>query len=202
MKIPVGYTEKAIDKAIKQVEEYRKRFQNLIPDFFERCAEKIISLANDRLSTVQISPTILDGIRNGWQTKKLDDKHFVLENTSDKSVYIEFGVGQVGAENPHELAGKEGYEYNVSNTKSGKNTKWSNPYSGETQWYISFRSLDDIDIADTYYEPLTEPKYARRSRKYIRTSGQPATMFAFNAVQDFMDNKMYEPIWKELIKGL
>lgn len=198
MKINIGYDTKSIDKALKKIEEYQKRLKSIIPTFFQQCADKIISIANEKLNTVGLPYGVVAEIKNGWQPiKKIDKNTYVLENTSDKSVYIEFGVGQVGAENPHKLSGEQGYQYNMPSKH-----KWSNPYSGETQWYISFRSKADIDLAETYYEPLTEPKYTTRSREYIRTSGQPATMYAFNAVQDFMDNAMYVDIAKQLLKGL
>lgn len=197
MKIPIGYSVKSIDKAIKQIEEYQKKLNDIVPTFLRQCAEKVQEIASDKLQFVGLGANVETEILTSWEIDDSNKTKVILKNNSQKATYVEFGVGQVGAENPHELSGEQGYQYNMASSH-----KWSNPYSGETQWYISFKSTEDIDLAETYYEPLTEPKYTKRSRKYIRTSGQPATMFLFNALQDFIDEEMYIDIAKQLLKGL
>lgn len=197
MQINLSYNTKSIAKAIKQIEEYRKRLKNLMPEFLTECAKKVQELANEKVKLVGLGVNVENEIISSWTINKESDKLISLTNKSEKSVYVEFGVGEVGATQPHPMSGEQGYQYNLSSPH-----KWSNPYSGESQWYISFHSNEDIDLPETYYEPLTEHKYINRTRKYIRTSGQPAAMFAFNAVQDFIEQKMYVSIWEKLIKGL
>ena len=197
MKINIGYSTKSIDEALKQIEEYQKRLNNLIPSFLRNCAQKVQDIASEKLRLVGLGANIEAEILANWHIDDSDKTRVILENTSQKASYVEFGVGQVGAENPHPVSGEQAYQYNMSSPH-----KWNNPYSGETQWYISFHSMEDIDLAETYYEPLTEPKYVNRRHKYIRTSGQSATMFLFNAMQDFIDEEMYVDIAKQLLKGI
>jgi hypothetical protein len=181
MKIQVGYTKKSIDKAIKQIDEYQKRLKNIIPTFIQQCADKIVAMANERLNYVGLDYGVVAEIKNGWQPlQKVDDNNYVLLNTADESVYIEFGVGQVGAGNPHDLAGADNYQYDVN-------------HHGAMGWEFK-KTNGNVDILEKY-------------RLYddgliIRTVGQPATMFVFNAVQDFKDKNLGEPIWQALIKGL
>lgn len=191
MKIHVGYTEKAIDKAIKQVEEYRKRFQELIPNFLHKCGEKIIELANEKIAAYDFDGEIINEIQSGWYIQPVSNTKkgasVTIRNRSEKATYIEFGVGQVGATQSHEIADKVHYGYDIQE-------------HGNNGWYFYVNPNEGIDILNGLYQ--AEDLGGKRDRLRVHTKGSPATMFAFNAVQDFMDNKMYEPIWKELIKGL
>lgn len=193
--IKVGYSEKSIDEAIKQLREYQKRLQSIIPTFFQQCADKIIQLANEKLNGIGLDYGIVAEIKKGWQPiKKKDDNTYVLENTSDRSVYIEFGVGQIGEEEPHPEAGKTGYQYN----KPSKYKKFDIG-EGKTVWWFN-ASNSDIDIINDDRYRLDSMRSSRGI--IIKTAGQPATMFAFNAIQDFMDGAMYVDIAKQLLKGL
>lgn len=194
MKISIDYDIKSIDKAIKQIELYQKRLNSIIPTFFQQCADKIVSIANENLNTISLDYGIVAEIKNGWQPIRKDGDKYILENISDRSVYIEFGIGQVGEEDPHPVAGRAGYLYNVPS-----NAKRFDFGEGRTIWW--FRATNG------YIDILNNDKYrldSIRTRRgiVIKTAGQPATMFAFNALQDFIDGEMYVPIAKELFKGL
>lgn len=196
MKINIGYSKQSIDKAIKQIEEYSKHLVKLIPKFLERCADRLIELANNSLDqrAADIDSGVLSLIRAGWEIEKgsaTDYENSVkLVNKSDKATYIEFGVGQVGAENQPNIASQVGYDYN-------RPTKYKklDEQSGKMDWW--FRAKDgEVDIAPKYILAKSE------NTGGIKTAGQPATMFLFNAFMDFVEIKAYVPIWNELIKGL
>lgn len=196
MKIKIGYDTKSIDNAIKQIEEYRKRLIESIPTFLRFCAERVAEHANEILHLVGIGANVESEIISKWEIDDSEESRVILRNDSEKATYVEFGVGEIGAREPHDLAGEQGYLYDIPSRY-----KWTNKY-GQTHWYISFHSLEDIDLAQPYYEELTMDKYAKRSRKYIRTQGQPATMFLFNAMMDFIDEDMHVPIAKQVFEGI
>lgn len=196
MKIKVGLTEKSIDAAIKKVEEYQKKFQNFIPMVLRKSAEKVQEMASERLSAVGIGSLIEAQILANWEIDDKEKNRVILKNNSQKATYVEFGVGEVGAGAQHEKASELGYQYDMPSKY-----KWTNK-NGQTHWYISFHSADEIDLPPEYYEQLTMDKYARRSRMYIRTQGQPSTMFLFQAAMDFCDMRLIEPIAKKVIEEL
>lgn len=196
MKINIDYDKKSIDNAIKQIEEYQKRLQNIIPSFLRLCAQRVQEIAAERLSAIGIGTNIETEILLNWHIDDSDKNRVILENTSDKATYVEFGVGEIGAGSPHDLAEEQGYKYNIPSKY-----KWTNS-KGQAHWYISFHSTADIDLPKQYYERLTTEEYANRSRIYIRTQGQPATMFLFNAMIDFIDKEEFVPIIGKLLKGL
>lgn len=184
MKIPVKWTTKSIDKAIKEVERYRKHLVNLIPKFLDRCADRVIEIANQKIELFDFDNQIISGIQNGWQKTK-GNNTLLLENTNEKAVYIEFGVGQVGATSKHKNASDAGYEYDINN-------------HGQEGWGFYLDADDGVDILSGLYQD----EYVGGNRLHIYTKGSPATMFCFNAIMDFIDNKEFVPIMKDLLKGL
>lgn len=195
MKIPVGYSKQSIDKAIKQVEEYQKRLKSIIPSFLTLCAQRIVEIANQNLDrdggSLGIGNGIIAEIKTGWEIQPVEEKgkgySVSIRNNTDKATYIEFGVGQVGANEPHENAQKAGYGYDLNNHG---NRGWS--------FFIHTNDLRDIDIGKEY----RDIEIARRSGVEIITRGQPALMYAFNAIIDFKGNKEFLPIIENLLKGL
>ena len=195
MKIKVGLTEKSIDAAIKAVEEYQKRAKEFLPAVIAKSAEAIIELANERLDGTTIGQNVINSIKTGWlPLKKLDDEHYILENGSDKAVFVEFGVGEVGSISSHDIADKVGYEYDMN-------------AHGEEGWTFYVNSQADVDIAKESYvyghaRDIEVGRKKKRDRLYIRTSGSPATMFLYQAAMDFCDKGMIAPIAKQVMKEL
>ena len=191
MIIEIDWSPKSIDKALKEIQQYQKRLNALMPTFFEQCADRIARLANERLNYVGLEYGVVAEIKNGW---RYDKNNRILENTSDKAVYVEFGVGQVGGEERHPAAQETCYQYNVPS----KYKRWDMA-TGQTVWWFS-APIGSTDIINT--DEYRLDSFRGGKGIVIKTAGQPATMFLFNAVQDFIDGEMYKPIWQELIKGL
>lgn len=192
MKIKVQLNAKSIDKAIKKIEAYQKRIENLKPDFLKACAEKVAELANNNISEYEYDAPIIAEIKSGWRTKKGDTENsIILYNESEKATYIEFGVGQVGA-GTHSEADEAGYEYDIN-------------AHGDKGWRFPIGEDDNLDLREPYY---TQAFQTRKSGKYggayfvIKTKGEPATMFLFNAFMDFKDRELYKDIWNKLVKDL
>lgn len=196
MKINIGYSTKSIDKAIKQIEEYQKRVKSIIPTFYKQCGEKIVQFANERLNGIDLPYGVLAEIKSGWQpVKKKDDNTYILENTSDESVYIEFGVGIVGEQSPQakKEADEAGYKYNLPSP-----SKYAGKHHDENTWRFYVSNKSEIDLIDGNYEEWQ----TKDGRIKIITRGSQGVMYAFNAIQDFIDSEAYVDIAKQLFKGL
>lgn len=188
MKITVGLSTKSIDKAIKQVEWYRKHFVRLIPKMMSRFADRVAELANEKIGIYddQYDSEIIEGIKGGWVKEESEGGLLVtLSNTYNKAVYIEFGVGQVGAEQSHENAGKAGYQYD----KNSHGDKGWGFYIGD----------EPLDLQRGYYYDFY--KY-NQNKFWIWTKGSPSTMFLYHAAMDFVDKEEFVPIIEEFLSGV
>lgn len=186
MKITVGLSPKSIDKAIKQIEWYRKHFVRLIPKMLSRFADRVAELANEKIEGFDYDAETIAGIKSGWVKEDSEGGLLVtLSNTYEKAVYIEFGVGQVGAEKSHENAEKAGYQYDIN---SHGNKGW--------EFYIGDEPLD---LQRGYYYDIYKPN---QNKFLIWTKGSPSTMFLFQAAMDFVDKKEFVPIVQEFLSGV
>lgn len=179
---------RTVDKAIKQIEEYHKRVQKLIPEFLKRCAEAVRDLANRRLEGIGYDSELVSQIKNSWSIKD-DDGIVTLVNLHDKAVYIEFGTGIMGETNSHEQASEAGYRYDVKN----------HGIKGWNFVYDPTVGLDVLGLEEENFTRLTKGKKA--GMVIVHTIGTPASMFLYQAASDFVDYKLYKRIWNELMKG-
>ncbi|MCM1440075.1 MAG: hypothetical protein NC131_12865 [Roseburia sp.] len=179
---------RTVDKAIRRIEQYQKRIEELIPEFLKRCAEVVRDKANDFIDGLGYDEATKTALKGGWKPIKKDNPT-VLENAYDKAVYIEFGTGIVGSGQSHEMASESGYKYDMN-------------AHGEKGWRFNITSdewADGIDLPDAYY---SKSNLGHTGMWFtIRTKGAPATMFLYQAASDFMDYKLYKRIWNELTKG-
>ena len=157
-------------------------------------AKRIIEIANDNLDrdggNLGIGSGIIAEIKSGWEilpvTETANGHSISIRNNTDKATYIEFGVGQVGASQPHDNAQKAGYGYDLNNHG---NWGWS--------FFVHTNDLRDVDIGRKY----RDIEIARKDGIEIITMGQPALMYAFKAIMDFKDKEEFLPIIKNLLKG-
>ena len=158
------------------------------------CCEKIIELANRNLESYDIGVNVKDKIFSSWTYENsFADNKVVLKNTCDKAVYVEFGVGIVGQESPHELANQEGYEYNIPTTPK----IFANAQGFEWGTWIFYQNAKDLDLPSSALDDriiFNEPS-RNSERMLIRTRGTPATMFVFKAVQEFKAQDLAKEIW-------
>lgn len=191
--IEIGYTKQSIDKAIKELREYQKRVELIVPTFLHKCSERIIEIANaeleEKAADFGLHSDIVSAIKKGWRIGEVkstaESATITIRNEYEKAAYIEFGVGMVGKENSHEQAQELGYGYDLNKLhKKG----WS------------FKLLDtELDIGDKF---ITREWTTSHDHRIIYTKGQPAAMFAHNAVFTFKENEEFLPIIEEIIKGL
>ena len=98
----------------------------------------------------------------------------------EKAVYVEFGVGIVGEQNPHPQATQAGYEYNV---ESGKK-------KADRSWIFNAESEAKIDIR--------QENIINRTKNTVRTKGNEASLFLYQSAMDFKSTGEYKRIWQDV----
>lgn len=184
MKIDITLNSKSIKNAIKTLQLARVQLENeMLTEFLFTCCTWLYDRANGYVMLSSIGDGVKNNIISSWQVPTIEKrgKRLVatLKNTDDQSVYVEFGVGIVGQENPHERATVEAYEYNIG--------KKINPVTH--QWIFNVSDDSDIDIQADYIDLRTE--------NTVKTKGSPAVMYAFNAVVDLLHFGI-KPIWEQI----
>lgn len=186
--INISLDEKSIDDAIKELEKAKQQLQTqMLADFRKALCEWIVERANLYLEVSSIGYAVINDIKSHWEyPANYADEVLTIRNTSDKAVFVEFGVGRVGQSSPHYLAGQQGYEYSIGekiNQETG-------------QWIFSPTQKENIDLKYGYW--------VRFGHGAIGTSGSPATMYAYNAVVDALtelrspDGGEIGRLWKEV----
>lgn len=191
MSIRITTNGNAVNEILKRVEALKSKIQNeMTAELLVECCNSIIRRANDKLQLVDIGKNIKSEISKGWYISQKSAGVVALVNSSEKAVYVEFGVGAVGAENPHDEAGNVDYDYNVPSK-----SKYAGKYHDEDTWRFYKSNKADIDLQQGYYEDQWRTQSG--SMKII-TRGSPATMFVFNAVQDFVMEREAFTIWERI----
>lgn len=190
MRISIGLNSKSINKAIKQIEKVKKLYsEKMVPDLLKSCAEWLINRANELLLQTDIGENVWTDIMGSWKIIQKDNTVTIL-NTSDKAVFVEFGVGIVGQESPHENASKAGYKYNVPS-----DYKYAGEHHDNDTWRFYVSDETEIDLIDGSYEPWE----TQSGRLKIITRGSPSVMYAYNALVDLRDYGVAK-VWKEIKK--
>lgn len=186
-KIEINFDTKSIRNAINQVREIKKKMLTEIPDrFLTKCLEWVQDRANNvYLPSLNISSKVLGDIFAGWNIERVNESTKRLVNDSDNAVFIEFGVGVVGEQNPHPNAKdtNPNYEYNVD---SGKKDKYN-------QWRFRVNENGSIDLVDGYYT---------KQGDLVTTTGSPANLYLYNAAMDLISTGGYEMLWKETLNEI
>ena len=180
--INITYDIKSLEKTMQRIELIKKKFDTIIPTLFlDRCLDYIISRANEYLDNYVIDKSITSDIQTHWRKETISKNTVRLINDSDKAVFIEFGVGRVGAVAQHPNSAQTGYEYNVPST--------SKDISG--QWAFKLDEQKGIDLVAGYY---------KQKDNTILTKGSPANMYLYNAMLDLISSGMYKTIWNQVLE--
>lgn len=189
MKLNIGLNETDIKKAIDFINpKINNLLDNIIQMFIKFSMQDILRIASvNLLTTANIDNELVDDVWRHWtvtQSKVGIDYIGKIINTHDKAVYLEFGVGRVGSENPHTNAKKSNvgggsYEYDIPTS-----AKRSDGY-----WFFVPEDPNKIDIGTPYY------KQVGKGTKFVMTKGQPATMFLYNAMIEFITSNQHKKCW-------
>ena len=177
MKIEIRLNTTSVNNAIKQLERAKKGVILAYEATLEEIAIWLIERANMHLNVSSIGDNVKIDIRNAWIYERTA-MGMKITNQSDKASFVEFGVGIVGLENQHIMASREGYQYNIGSKIREDGT-----------WVFSTESDDDIDIQARYV--------LKRTDTTVLTKGQPAVMYAYNAIVDLKSGNTIKNIWQK-----
>lgn len=191
MKINITLNNKSIEDALKALKTVKKQLQEqMIDEFLIECCRAIRTLSNERLEFVDIGSNVKEEIISSWdEPYKIQNGNrtaYILKNNSDKSVYVEFGVGVVGEENPHENAAMAGYDYNMASPAKGIDGSW-----------VFSTTMEDLDLP---LKDIVDYSDYRNNTLVVSTKGTSATMFVYQSIMDFKDRQMAKNIWAQIKK--
>lgn len=115
-----------VQKAIKKLTDYKENLDSKIDEFVKRLAEKGVDIAKEKVAvyTGELRESI-DYRKNETEDTK---KSYLIYTDCKYAVYVEFGTGVVGEDNPHPLSEEIGYEYKIGEkiytTADGKTGWW------------------------------------------------------------------------------
>lgn len=186
MKINVELNSQSIRKAIEALTTAKKQLQGqMFNELLKRSCDEIKSLANERVMLTDIGYNVKQDIINGWQPVQYTGNTAKwygakLVNQASKAVYIEFGVGIRGQQSPHNNAAETGYQYNLPSDKKLADGSWI------------FRIEDDADL------DISLKNIDSKTAHSVRTKGQMAYMYLYNAIIDFRDRQSAKKIWTDI----
>ena len=113
----------------------------------------------------------------------------MLKN-SGRGYAVEFGIGVKG-QGTYDGNVPYNYEYNVS----------SGYKNADGSWIFRVQDIDMLDIKQENVMPrLSTGEVVYEEDRTIRTQGQPAIMFCFNAIVDFKTNNIAKKLWDKVKK--
>ena len=171
MKITAELNRKSIQEAKNQLLYVKRVLPQMQRELLEDVALWIINRANMHLNNSDIGENVKIDIRNGW-TYYFNETGIKIENTTEKAVFVEFGVGIVGQSNSHPQASAEGYEYNVE----------SKAKQDDGSWHF-FSNEADLDLPRSAIDYGLNGK-GTQNRMAIYTRGAKGVWYAYNAIVD------------------
>lgn len=181
-RISFGLDKKSIKEAIKKINAVKKEFLNgtIIYDFLEGVCKWLIFKASTYVKNSDIGENVKQDINSHW-SYVIKGNQATIINDSMQAVFVEFGVGTMGEQIPHDNANKAEYEYNVN-----------------TQYYWAYPAddLEDVDMHKGYIA-----KERKDGGFWIITKGSWRVMYGYQAIvdarQDLQNpNGQIAQIWK------
>ena len=175
MRIRVSLNKNSIDNAQRQLKKAKEQIKKMLDEFYYECYEFFVARANEKLSLSEIGSLVKEDIQTSWEfVKTANGAKFV--NSSDKSVYVEFGVGIVGEANPHPNAEETSYEYDKDSPYKTWDRSWYF-YTNSNELDLPLSALTDIRGYDDH-------RGNKGKRLIVGTQGTKGVWYAFNALED------------------
>lgn len=188
--ITIDLNPKSIKSAIKKLQNIKSKIPSMIDELLYECCDWIKNQANMHLENSGLNSGFITEIEQGWQpiTKKLDGS-FVLINRG-RGYAVEFGIGMKG-EGTYYGDVPPNYEYNIK-------TQYKN---SDGSWIFRVEDIDMLDIKRENIMPRENTgELIYEEGRTVRTKGQPAVMFCFNAIVDFKTQKIAQKKWEKIKK--
>ena len=130
--------------------------------------------------------------------EKIPKKGIRIVNNAEKAVFVEFGTGIVGGQEPHYNANEaspQGYVYNYPTGHKFADGSWVF-FTNKDELDIPQSALirNDLNIDTRYFNERDRD----RTRLRVRTKGAVGVMYAFNALEDL--RLEYPKIWEKVAK--
>lgn len=188
MRIEFSLDIDSIKKAKKQIREYSTKTLSQLTDVFIYAAcIRIINMAHTNLLRSGMNKGIVEEIYNGWKEPKRVRKNYYLLSNYGRGYSVEFGIG-VRGEGTYEGDLPSNYEYNVD---SGKKL-------ADGSWIFRVEDIGTLDIMEKNVLPDKNGEINYEEGRAIKTQGQEAIMFVYNAINDFVTNNVASKIWKQI----
>lgn len=188
--ITIDLNPKSIKSAIKKLQNIKNKIPSMIDELLYECCVWIKNQANIHLENSGLNSGFITEVEQGWQpiTKKLDGS-FVLINRG-RGYAVEFGIGIKG-EGTYYGDVPPNYEYNIK-------TQYKN---SDGSWIFRVEDIDMLDIKRENIMPRENTgELIYEEGRTVRTKGQPAVMFCFNAIVDFKTQKIAQKKWEKIKK--
>lgn len=171
MKINIELNQKSIQDAKRKLLYVKKVLPQITRDFMEDVAMWLIERANMHLNNSHIGENVKIDIRNGW-VYNFTPTGLQITNSTEKAVFVEFGVGVVGQSQAHPQASAEGYEYNQDSPAKDNDGSWH-----------FFANEADLDLPKSAIDYGLNGK-GSQNRMAIYTRGAKGVWYAYNAIVD------------------
>lgn len=116
IKIELG-NKNSIQKAIKEIERYKKTLKSKVETFLLRVGELGVNIANTYISAYSIPSEVIGQIKIQKGDIVVSGGTIQIIITNDEALFWEYGTGLVGKDNPH--IDTNGWTYNVNDYKKG-----------------------------------------------------------------------------------
>ena len=166
--------------------QVQKKLSKEIPHtYLKKCVNFIITRANTYLFMTNVDGSIISDIESKWEIQPIRNNQITLVNTSDKAVYLEFGVGVVGQKQSHPNSEITNYQYNVPSHSKTKVGSWA--------FYVD--ESRGIDIVAGLYSVIAKDN----GKTVAVTKGSPSQMYLYNAMMDLISTGEYKKLWEETL---
>lgn len=182
MKIKLKLSANDFKKRAKELNAIAQKKDEIVKEFLLRSVEEIKLMSSYYLEQESngLSSALINDINSNWETE-ITGNRIQLINNNEFSAFLEFGTGIVGNGTYNTVFGAETYQYDVEGHKLK-----------DRSWIFKIKNENMIDIKPDYI--------INRTTNTIRTKGQPAIMYLFNAVMSLVEKDVFKNIWNEVIE--
>lgn len=128
--------EKDINRAIREVEQFKK-------EFLEKCNRLVEALTDEGVKIAKIKVAELDAVYTGELMNSIEGYYSptynvgIIKAGAYYAAYVEFGTGVVGKQSPHPTP--NGWQYDV-NAHGDEGWVYYDDESGKFRWTKGFKS--------------------------------------------------------------
>lgn len=134
--IRFSLNEKDIDRAIREVKQFRT-------EFLEKCSRLVEALTDRGVEVAKVEVSRLDAVYTGELMNSIEGYYSptynvgIIKAGAYYAAYVEFGTGVVGSRSPH--PNPQGWQYDI-NQHGDKGWVYHDDESGEFRWTKGFKS--------------------------------------------------------------